>query len=61
MPELSKPTEERRIKTVRKRSKLPPKGTAARLRYAVGLWSYLSPEEIEHIRTEIYGSRRSSP
>lgn len=43
-----------------KREKLPPKGKAARLRRAVGLWSHMTPEEIEHIRREIYGSRKSA-
>ena len=43
-----------------KRDKLPPKGTAARLRYAVGLWSDKSPEEIEEIKRIIRTSRRSA-
>ena len=60
MPDVDTSREDTRIRTVRRRGKLPPKGTAARLRYAVGLWSYLSPEEIEHVRREIYGSRKSS-
>jgi len=47
-------------KAPRKRSSLPPKGTAARLLHAAGLWSHMSPEEIEHIKKEIFTSRRSS-
>jgi hypothetical protein len=45
---------------VRKRKKLPPKGTAERALLAVGLWSDMTPEEVERIRREIFGSRRSA-
>jgi hypothetical protein len=45
---------------VAKREKLPPKGTAARLARASGLWSDLSPEEIARMKRDIFGSRRSA-
>lgn len=43
------------------KKKLPPKGTAARLRHAVGLWSDMSREEIEQIKHDIFSTRRSNP
>ena len=49
-----------KAKSRRKRSSLPPKGTAARLLGAAGLWSHMSREEIEGIKKEIFTSRRSS-
>lgn len=60
MPERDKPDKEASARKPAKREKLPPKGTAARLALASGLWSHMTDEEIEHIRGEIYGSRRSS-
>jgi len=60
MPDVEAPKEEARVSAVRRRGKLPPKGTAARALLAAGLWSHLSREEIEHIKKEIFGSRRSS-
>jgi hypothetical protein len=42
------------------KKRLPPKGTAARLRHAVGLWSHMSREEIDQIKHDIFSSRRSS-
>jgi hypothetical protein len=54
-------TKEKEGKPSRKaRKKLPPKGTAARLRHAVGLWAHKSPEEIDEIRNIIYSTRKSS-
>ncbi|MDO8587857.1 MAG: hypothetical protein Q7T82_12565 [Armatimonadota bacterium] len=50
----------RDAETIPKRGKLPPKGTAARLAVASGLWSHLSPEEVSRIKQEIFGSRRSA-
>ena len=44
----------------RKRSPLPPKGTAARLLMSAGAWSFMT-DEIEQIREDIFGSRRSRP
>ena len=44
----------------RKRVRLPAKGTAARALRASGLWSHLTPEEIERVKREIFTSRRSA-
>lgn len=45
----------------RKRSPLPPKGTAARLMRSAGIWSHMTDEEIDRIKKDISGSRRSRP
>jgi hypothetical protein len=60
MPDVDAPKEDTRTKPLRKRGKLPPKGTAARALLAAGLWSHMTREEIESIKKEIFGSRRSS-
>ena len=61
MSDVNAPREDTRTKTLRKRGKLPPKGTAARALLVAGLWSHMTREEIESIKKEIFGSRRSSP
>lgn len=48
-------------KRPRKRSALPPKGTGARLLMSAGAWSFMTDEEIEQIKKDIFGSRRSRP
>lgn len=45
----------------RRRSTLPPKGTGARLLMSAGAWSFMTDEEIEQIKKDIFGSRRSRP
>jgi hypothetical protein len=45
----------------RARKKLPPKGTAARLLEVAGAWGDMSREEIEQMKKDIFGSRRSRP
>jgi hypothetical protein len=42
----------------RKRTR-PAKGTGAALLELAGAWSFYSPEEIEQIKKDIFGSRRS--
>ncbi len=60
MPDTETTKTERAKRPARKRPKLPPKGTAARALLAAGLWSHMTREEIEHIKKEIFESRRSS-
>ena len=61
MPDTDRTTRKPHHRAASKREKLPPKGTAARALLAAGLWSHMTREEIEHIKKEIFSSRRSSP
>jgi len=49
-----------RERRARKIEKLPPKGSAARVLFASGLWSDMTPEEIEHVKREILSARKSA-
>ena len=59
MSNRSKPDTHKGYRTRRHR-KLPPKGSAARAALAGGLWSHLTSEEIERMKREIFGSRKSA-
>ena len=43
-----------------KRMRRPAKGTGASLLEMAGAWGYMSREEIDQIKRDIFGSRRSS-
>jgi hypothetical protein len=57
---LAKARDDAKARPARKREKLPPKGTAERALLAAGLWSHMTREEIEHIKREIFGARKSA-
>jgi len=60
MPGTEKSQDAVSVQEQGRRKNLPPKGTAERLLRASGLWSDMSPDEIENLKKDIFGSRRSS-
>ena len=49
-----------RISRIRSAEKLPPKGTAARMLLAAGLWSQMTRDELDKIKREVFGDRKSA-